>query len=121
MRQNFEINVNSLEARMKNKMIVFVTAGNEETSEKIARALVDEHLAACVNIVSKVRSFYRWEGKVVDDSEWLLLIKTTQNRFADLKKRVLALHTYELPEIVGLTIEEGHEEYLAWIEKETAC
>jgi periplasmic divalent cation tolerance protein len=100
------------------KIIVFVTAGNMENAENMARTLVEERLAACVNIVPRIRSFYRWEGKIVDDEELLLLIKTRIDLFDPLRERVLALHAYELPEVVALTMEKGHQPYLDWIEGE---
>jgi periplasmic divalent cation tolerance protein len=104
---------------MTDKIVVFVTVGGMETAEKIGKTLVEERLAACVNVVPGIRSFYRWEGKIVDDSELLLVIKTRSARFEELKARVLDLHTYDLPEIVGLPIERGHQAYLDWIEGET--
>ncbi|MHC4944861.1 MAG: divalent-cation tolerance protein CutA [Planctomycetota bacterium] len=104
---------------MEDNVVVLVTVGNMENAEKIAHTLVDEHLAACVNVVPEVRSFYRWEGKVADDRELLLIIKTRSRLFDRLKDRVLALHEYELPEVIGLGIEKGHQAYLDWIAKET--
>jgi len=104
---------------MTGNIVVFVTAGDMETAEKIGKVLVEERLAACVNVVPGIRSFYRWEGRVVDDGELLLIIKTQSSRFEALKARVLGLHTYDLPEIVGLPIEMGHEAYLDWIRTET--
>ena len=104
---------------MTGNIVVFVTAGDMDTAERIGKTLVEEHLAACVNVVPGIRSFYRWEGAVADDSEFLLIIKTQSSRFEALKARVLDLHAYDLPEIVGLPIEMGHEAYLDWIRKET--
>jgi periplasmic divalent cation tolerance protein len=104
---------------MKSKIVVLVTCGGMETAEKISKALIEKRLAACVNIISGVRSLYRWEGKVQDDNEWLMLIKTREECFEELKALVLDLHPYEVPEIVSLPIGKGHQEYLAWIERET--
>ena len=98
---------------------VFVMCGSEEEATKIAHALVEERLAACVNIVSPIRSIYRWEGKVCDEWEWLLIIKTQQTRFEDLEKKVRSLHSYRVPEIVSLPIIEGHQPYLNWLEEMT--
>jgi periplasmic divalent cation tolerance protein len=100
-------------------IVVFVTCGSEEEALKIARALVEEKLAACANIVSPLRSIYRWEGKIWDEKEWLLIIKTQQSTFEDLSKRVKALHSYSLPEIIALPIVEGSPAYLNWIEENT--
>jgi periplasmic divalent cation tolerance protein len=100
-------------------IVVFVTCGSEEEALKIARALVEERLAACANIVSPLRSIYRWEGKIWDEKEWLLIIKTQQSTFEDLSKRVKALHSYSLPEIIALPIVEGSPAYLNWIEENT--
>jgi periplasmic divalent cation tolerance protein len=85
----------------------------------IAKALVEEQLAACVNILSPMRSVYRWEGKVTDDREWLLLIKTRAERFAAVEIRVKALHSYQVPEVIALPIMAGTEAYLRWLREET--
>ena len=99
--------------------VVFVTCGSEDEALKIARALVEEKLAACANMISPLRSIYRWEGKICDEKEWLLLIKTRQSRFEDLAKRVKALHSYSVPEIIALPITEGSPAYLNWISENT--
>ncbi len=104
---------------MSGYIIVFVTCGSEEEALKIANALVDERLAACANIVSSVRSIYRWEGKIWDEKEWLLVIKTAKARFDELAKRVKSLHSYSVPEIISLPILEGAPLYLQWIEENT--
>lgn len=101
-------------------VIVVVTVGNLENAETIARTLVEEHLAACVNIIPKIRSVYRWEGKVVDDEELMLFIKTKATQFNNLKSRILELHAYDLPEIISLDITMGHDPYLEWIVSETS-
>jgi periplasmic divalent cation tolerance protein len=80
---------------------------------------VDEHLAACVNLVSPVRSIYRWEGKIWDEKEWLLIIKTQRQRFEELEKKVKSLHSSSVPEIVSLPIVEGASSYLDWLEEMT--
>jgi periplasmic divalent cation tolerance protein len=104
---------------MTGVIIILVTAGSEEEAEKIARALVAERLAACVNIVSPIRSIYRWEGKVQDDREWLLVVKTRQSHFAAVEARVKALHSYQVPEVIALPVVDGSEKYLGWIKGET--
>ena len=104
---------------MSDFIVVFVTCGSEEDASKIAHALVEEELAACANMISSLRSIYRWEGKIYDEKEWLLLIKTRRSRFEDLVKRVKALHSYSVPEIIALPITHGSPAYLNWIEENT--
>ena len=105
---------------MKSEFIVFlVTCGSEEEALKIANALVEGHLAACVNLISPVRSIYRWEGKIWDEKEWLLVIKTQKQRFEELEKKVRSLHSYSVPEIISLPITEGSSAYLNWLEEMT--
>lgn len=82
---------------------------------RIAEALVTEQLAACVNIIPAVQSLYRWQGAVAHDEELLLLIKTSDAVWALLQERILALHPYELPEIISVPIQDGHSNYLNWI------
>ena len=99
--------------------IAMVTVGNPEEGERIANALVDERLAACCSLVPGVRSVYRWKDEVHRDEETLIVIKTRRERFEELRKRVLELHSYEVPEIIALPIVAGHEPYLNWIRAET--
>jgi periplasmic divalent cation tolerance protein len=101
-------------------VLVLVTAPSEEEAAKMAKALVEERLAACANIVKGVRSIYRWEGEVQDDPEVLMLIKTTGERFEALKSRVKALHSYSVPEVIALPIVKGLEAYLEWIGESTS-
>jgi periplasmic divalent cation tolerance protein len=96
-------------------IVVMMTAGSVENAEAIARALVSERIAACVNVLPGVRSTYRWEGKVAVDSECLLLVKTVRGRFAALEARVKSLHTYELPEVIALDVAAGAKAYLEWL------
>ena len=100
-------------------VVVYVTAPPHEAPD-LARALVDERLAACVNIVRSVRSIYRWRGEVCDDEEALLVIKTRAARLRALRARVAELHSYDIPEVLALPIEGGHPAYLAWLEEATA-
>lgn len=97
-------------------LIVFITAPEEDVAAGIARTLVTERLAGCVNIVRNVRSIYSWEGKIEDDAEVLMIIKTRRTLFADIEKRVRELHPYTVPEIVGFPIAEGSRDYLGWLE-----
>jgi periplasmic divalent cation tolerance protein len=105
---------------MTDALVVLVTTPTPERAAELARALVEERLAACGNVLPGVRSVYRWEGRVQDEHEALLLLKTTRARFEALRARVLALHPYQVPEIVALPIEAGSAPYLAWIAAETA-
>jgi periplasmic divalent cation tolerance protein len=104
---------------MSEPIVVLVTCGSEEEALKIANALVEEHLAACVNLVSPIRSIYRWEGKIWDEKEWLLIIKTQKHRVGELEIRVKSLHSYSVPEIISLPITEGSSAYLNWIRENT--
>ncbi len=104
---------------MSDPIVVFVTCGSEEEGLKIANALVEGRLAACVNLISPIRSIYRWEGKIWDEKEWLLIIKTQKERFGELEKSVRSLHSYSVPEIISLPILEGSSSYLNWIRENT--
>lgn len=98
--------------------VALVTCGTLEESRQIARAMVEKQLAACVNIVTHaVESFYMWDGKLENASEYLLVIKTTEERVEELKKEVLEMHSYDTPEFVVLPIVTGSEEYLKWVEE----
>jgi periplasmic divalent cation tolerance protein len=97
-------------------IVVLVTCGSEEEALKIAHSLIGNHLAACINLVSPVRSIYRWEGKILDEKEWILIIKTQKDRFKKLEKEVRSLHSYAVPEIIGLPVVEGSSSYLKWLE-----
>ena len=98
---------------------VFITAPNEEEASKISRTIVEERLAACVNIIRSVRSIYRWQGRVEDESEVLMIVKTKRTLFVRLQERVKELHSYEIPEIIGLPVIEGSKDYLDWLGQET--
>ncbi len=102
---------------MSDKKIVLTTTGLRQEAEKIAHALVERRLAACVNIVGPIHSVYRWQGKVESAPEHLLLIKTTAALFDAVAKAIRELHSYDLPECIELSIEGGSAEYLAWIEQ----
>jgi periplasmic divalent cation tolerance protein len=101
---------------MTDKILVFVTCGSRIEARKIARAIVERRLAACVNEIGGVlTSTYRWKGKIESAKELLLVIKTSQKRFAALCKAVHQLHSYDVPEIIALPIAEGSVDYLDWI------
>jgi periplasmic divalent cation tolerance protein len=101
---------------MTGKIVVLVTCGSAKEARKIARAVVQQRMAACANIVATpVQSVYRWKGRVESAKEFLLIIKTTQARFAKLKAEVKRLHSYDVPEIIALPIARGSAAYLTWI------
>ena len=101
---------------MTDKIVVLVTCGSAKEARRIARAVVEQRMAACANIVtSPVESVYRWKGRVESAKEFLLIIKTTQSRFAKLKVEVKRLHSYDVPEIIALPIAAGGIDYLNWI------
>jgi periplasmic divalent cation tolerance protein len=103
---------------MPDPLLCLSTCPDAETAARIARALVEERLAACVNWVSGVDSTYRWEGRVVDEAEVLLLIKTTRERFDALRGRLLELHPYAVPELIALDVIDGFGPYLDWVAAE---
>ena len=105
---------------MTDYIMVFITVKSEKEGEKIASALLKEKLAACVNMISGVKSFFRWKGQISTEDEIILIAKTKDVLFENLKKRVLELHSYEVPEIIATSILAGSEKYLDWIKKETA-
>jgi periplasmic divalent cation tolerance protein len=100
---------------MTDKRIVLSTAGSQDEARKIAHALVEHRLAACVNIVGPIQSVYRWKGAVESATEYLLIIKTTAAAFPRVRDVIRELHSYEVPECVMLQIEDGDQEYLRWI------
>ncbi len=99
----------------ENQLVTLCTVPDREVGERIARVLVEERLAACTNLLPGVASTYRWEGKIEQANECLLLIKTTGARFEALKNRIKTLHPYETPEIIALPITHGDDSYLKWI------
>ena len=101
---------------MTNKIVVLSTCGSQEEAERLAREVVERRLAACVNVIPRVASFYRWQGKLESAEEWLLLIKSTRERFEDLKNALEKAHTYELPEVIALPVVDGSANYLNWLE-----
>jgi periplasmic divalent cation tolerance protein len=104
---------------MTNARIILTTAGSQEEARKIAHVLVERRLAACVNIVPKIESVYRWQGKVETTPEWLLLIKTQAELYDRIRDAVKELHSYDLPECVMLEVTAGNDEYLDWIAENT--
>jgi len=101
---------------VSDRVVAFSTVGKAEDGERIARALVERRLAACVNVVPGVVSVYRWKGEVCRDQELLLVIKTRRERLDALREALVGLHPYDVPELVALPIVAGHEPYLAWVD-----
>lgn len=103
----------------KDPIVVLVTTQDITEAEKIAGELVKDGLAACVNIINKVRSVYRWQGEICRETEALCIIKTIKGNFEALKDKVKSMHSYTVPEVIGLPIDIGSEKYLKWLVKET--
>jgi periplasmic divalent cation tolerance protein len=99
------------------RVVALSTVGTAEDAERIARALVERRLAACVNVVPGLLSIYRWKGAVESAEERLLVIKTRADRLAALREALVSLHPYEVPELLTLPVEEGHPPYLAWLDE----
>ena len=109
-------------ARRRNQgefVVILMTTNSQEEAERIARALVDSRLAACVNIISGLRSIYRWKGKIWDEGELLLLIKTRMALFEQVEGVIKEIHSYEVPEIIAIPIIRGFETYLNWLKEST--
>jgi len=104
---------------MGHYIVCLVTIDDIEKGARIARMVVEKKLAACVNIVPQVRSIYTWNGRVCDELESLMIIKTRHELFAPLKDAIKEMHPYEVPEIISLTIDQGLPQYLKWIDEST--
>ncbi|MBT8491636.1 MAG: divalent-cation tolerance protein CutA [Deltaproteobacteria bacterium] len=100
---------------MPKVQVVLCTFPDPEAAAQAARALVSEGLVACANLLPALRSIYRWEGEIKDDPETLAVFKTTESRFADMEARLAQLHPYDVPEILGVDVNGGHEPYLRWV------
>lgn len=103
---------------MTDKIVVLSTCGSAEEAERIARRLVETRLAACVNIAPGARSIYRWQGAIEDSTECLLVIKSRRDLLDALEIELRKAHSYEVPEIVALTVVDGSEGYLGWMDRE---
>jgi periplasmic divalent cation tolerance protein len=101
---------------MKEYLLVFITAPAGEAAEEIGETLVNERLAACVNIVRGIHSIYSWKGKIERSSEDLLLVKTRAEMLERLTQRVVDLHPYDIPEVIALSLDAGYSPYLQWID-----
>lgn len=100
-------------------IVVYITAPNEDEAARLAKVLVEERLAGCVNIVKGIRSIYIWEGKTQDDQEVLMIAKTQKYLFDTLMNRVRELHSYTVPEVIALPVIAGSEDYLNWLKEVT--
>ena len=114
-----------MRSRVRNRVaqgfvIIFVTAASNEEAATIGRALVEEGLAACANIIPQIRSIYRWKGEIWDERETLIMIKSREALFEKIRSRIRELHSYEVPEITAVQLEQGDAAYLQWIEAVTA-
>ncbi|MGQ9916324.1 MAG: divalent-cation tolerance protein CutA [Bryobacteraceae bacterium] len=101
---------------MTDKIVVSTTCGSAAEAQRLARLLVEERLAACVQVLPSVQSVYRWRGAVEESGEWLLLIKSRRGLFDEIRRRIRSEHSYELPEILATAIVDGEPDYLAWID-----
>jgi len=106
---------------MTDKIVVLTNCGSADEAAKIARALVEKKLAACVNVMPAGRSIYRWKGVIEDQQESLLVIKSSRALFNDLRVEIEKLHSYEVPEVIAVPIVDGSEGYLEWLDRELAA
>lgn len=109
----------SLSVRAQDLIVVVTSVGTEDQALDIAHALVRNRQAACVNLIPNVHSIYRWKGRVCDDGEFLLLVKTTGKEFAGVKHTIQQINTYELPEILAYRVDDASEGFASWIAKTT--
>lgn len=100
-------------------IVIYITAPTEDEAARIAKTIVEERLAGCINIVKGIRSIYSWQGKIEDDAEVLMIVKTQRHLFEPLKRRVKELHSYTVPEIIASPVVEGSEDYLNWLKEVT--
>ena len=103
---------------MTDKVVVLSTCGSEDEAQRIARALVEKRLAACVNILPGVRSVYRWKNEIEDSQEVLLVIKTSRALCENVRSQIEKMHSYDLPEVLALPIVDGSQQYLEWLGRE---
>jgi periplasmic divalent cation tolerance protein len=105
---------------MTDKIVVLCTCESKDEARRIARALIEKRLAACVNLLPPVSSIYHWKGAVEEGEETLMIIKSARPLFEKLRSEIARLHSYEVPEIVALPIVDGSESYLEWMDRELA-
>ena len=104
---------------MTDGLLVITTLPNADAAAELAKNVVGERLAACANLIPALRSIYKWQGKVQDENEVLVLFKTRQDSYEALKARILELHPYEVPEVLAIPVEQGYSAYLEWLARET--
>ncbi len=104
---------------MVDEIVVLVTASSTQEAQKLGKDLVQEKLAACVNVIPKIISIFNWHEDVCEEEEVLMIVKTSGEKFSALEKKVKQMHSYDVPEIIALPIVAGSKEYLNWIRKET--
>lgn len=105
---------------MTDKIVVLTTCESEQQAQRLARHLIEERLAACVNILPGARSVYRWKDKIEDAAEFVLIIKSRRDAFAKLREAIAHLHSYEIPEVIALPVVDGSDAYLSWLDREVA-
>jgi periplasmic divalent cation tolerance protein len=103
---------------MTDKIVVFTTCETEDEASRLAKHLVEKKLAACVNILPKIRSVYRWKEKIEDAPEVLLIIKSRRDHFDELRAEIAKMHSYEIPEVIAIPVVDGSPAYLAWLDRE---
>lgn len=103
---------------MTEKILVFSNCGSEEEARRVARALVEARVAACVNIVPGIQSIYHWQGAIQEDSEWMLVIKSTRSLFDSLAAELRKIHSYQVPEVLAIPVIAGDQNYLDWMDRE---
>ncbi len=101
--------------QVMDEIVVLVTAGSETEANNIAKALVEQQIVACVNILPGVQSIFQWEGRVAEECEWLLVAKTVNEMFDRVMTTVKSIHSYQVPEVIALPIQRGLPEYLSWM------
>ncbi len=106
---------------MTDKIVVLCTCGSAKDAAKIARALVEKKLAACVNVMADIRSVYRWKGAIEEEQESLMVIKSSRGLFNELRAEIEKLHSYDVPEVIAVPIVDGSEGYLQWLDRELAA
>ena len=103
---------------MTEKILVLSNCGSEEEARRVARALVEARVAACVNIVPGIQSVYHWQGAIQEDPEWMLVIKSTRPMFDSLAAELRKIHSYQVPEVLAIPVIAGDQNYLDWMDRE---